>query len=78
LIGAEGVRLLRDLAGEVRPLSSGAGKLAHARPAESERLKWKSTPTFNRAKIKKEGPFANICEWSFLFCKLKFFKKLVK
>ena len=38
LIGAEGVRLLRGEAGEVRPLKREALKMAHPRPAESERL----------------------------------------
>ncbi|TDL32542.1 hypothetical protein E2R51_07600 [Jeotgalibacillus sp. S-D1] len=39
MIGAEGVRLLRDVAGEVRPLKREALKRAHPRPAESERLR---------------------------------------
>ncbi|TDL31019.1 hypothetical protein E2R51_14540 [Jeotgalibacillus sp. S-D1] len=54
LIGTEGVRLLRDAAGEVRPLNSFAVKMAHPRPAESERLQWKSTARLT--KIKKKMP----------------------
>ncbi|TDL32748.1 hypothetical protein E2R51_08720 [Jeotgalibacillus sp. S-D1] len=50
LIGAEGARLLRDVAGEVRPLKREALKRAHPRPAESERLQRKSTASFKRQK----------------------------
>jgi len=55
LIGASGARLLWDVAGEVRPLNSKAGQLAHPRPTESEYLKRKSTITFNRAKSLKRN-----------------------
>ncbi|TDL32908.1 hypothetical protein E2R51_09600 [Jeotgalibacillus sp. S-D1] len=56
LIGAEGARLLRDVAGEVRPLKREALKRAHPRPAESECLQRKSTPIQPH---KKTAQFSN-------------------